>query len=40
MLPSPVVGLEARLATLKEGVVDVPTAEGAVERAQVSSASP
>ena len=39
MIPSPVEGLEARLATLREGVVDVPTTEGAVERAQVSSAS-
>ncbi|KAM4522124.1 utrophin isoform 2-T2 [Odontesthes bonariensis] len=31
---SPVEGLEARLATLREGIVDVPTTEGAVERAQ------
>lgn len=29
-------GLEARLAKLTEGIVDIPTAEGAVERAQVS----
>ncbi|KAM9339039.1 utrophin isoform 1-T1 [Symphorus nematophorus] len=34
MIPSPVEGLEARLATLREGMVDIPTAEGAVERAQ------
>ncbi|XP_067428603.1 utrophin isoform X3 [Thunnus thynnus] len=34
MTPSPVEGLEARLATLRDGVVDVPTTEGAVERAQ------
>nr|XP_046228897.1 dystrophin isoform X2 [Scatophagus argus] len=34
MVPSPVEGLEARLATLREGVVDIPTAERAVERAQ------
>ncbi|TKS76128.1 Utrophin Dystrophin-related protein 1 [Collichthys lucidus] len=33
-LPSPVEGLEARLATLREGMVDIPTAEGAVERTQ------
>lgn len=37
-LPSPVEGLEARLATLREGMVDIPTAEGAVERTQVSNA--
>lgn len=34
MVPSPVEGLEARLATLREGVLDIPTTEGAVERAQ------
>ncbi|XP_072217830.1 utrophin isoform X2 [Leuresthes tenuis] len=34
VVQSPVEGLEARLATLREGIVDVPTAEGAVERAQ------
>ncbi|XP_035534199.1 dystrophin isoform X2 [Morone saxatilis] len=34
MLPSPVEGLEARLATLREGIFDIPSAEGAVERAQ------
>ncbi|KAG8011327.1 Dystrophin, partial [Nibea albiflora] len=34
MLPSPVEGLEARLATLREGMVDIPTTEGAVERTQ------
>lgn len=28
-------GLEARLATLTDGVADIPTAEGAVEQAQV-----
>lgn len=33
-----VAGLEARLAALKEGVVDIHTTESAVERAQVSSA--
>lgn len=32
-------GLEARLATLREGIVDIHTAEGALERAQVSGAS-
>ena len=36
VVQSPVEGLEARLATLREGIVDVPTTEGAVERAQVS----
>ncbi|XP_056150942.1 dystrophin isoform X3 [Lampris incognitus] len=30
----PVEGLEARLATLREGIVDIPTTEAAVERAQ------
>ncbi|XP_030260150.1 dystrophin isoform X6 [Sparus aurata] len=34
MLPIPVESLEARLATLREGIVDIPTAEGAVDRAQ------
>ncbi|XP_037606999.1 dystrophin isoform X1 [Sebastes umbrosus] len=34
MLSSQVEGLESRLATLREGIVDIPTAEGAVERAQ------
>ncbi|XP_070782201.1 utrophin isoform X3 [Enoplosus armatus] len=34
MVPSPVEGLEVRLATLREGIADIPTAEGAVERAQ------
>ncbi|KAI4801672.1 hypothetical protein KUCAC02_019550 [Chaenocephalus aceratus] len=34
LMSSQVEGLEARLATLREGVVDIPTAEGAVERAQ------
>lgn len=29
-------GLEARLGTLRVAIMDVPTAEGAVERAQVS----
>lgn len=38
MLPSPVEGLEARLAALREGIVDIPTAEGAVEKAQVGGA--
>lgn len=33
--PSPVEGLEVRLDALRDGVVDVHTAEGAVERAQV-----
>lgn len=37
MVPCPVEGLEARLATLREGIVDIPTTESAVERAQVSS---
>ncbi|XP_029983839.1 utrophin isoform X3 [Sphaeramia orbicularis] len=32
--PSPVEALEARMATLKDGVVDIPTTEAAVERAQ------
>lgn len=36
MAPCPVEGLEARLATLREGIVDIPTTERAVERAQVS----
>lgn len=39
MMSSPVEGLEARLATLREGIVDMSTTEGAVERAQVSHAS-
>lgn len=30
-----VEGLEAKLLTLREGIVDLPTTEGAVERAQV-----
>ncbi|XP_034555010.1 dystrophin isoform X2 [Notolabrus celidotus] len=34
MLPSMVEGLEARLSTLRDGLVDIPTAEGAVEKAQ------
>ncbi|KAM7395346.1 hypothetical protein PAMA_006892 [Pampus argenteus] len=34
VIPSPVEGLEARLATLRDGVVDILTTEGAVERAQ------
>ncbi|XP_063757579.1 dystrophin isoform X2 [Eleginops maclovinus] len=34
LMSSQVEGLEARLATLREGVMDIPTAEGAVERAQ------
>ncbi|XP_056261686.1 utrophin isoform X2 [Seriola aureovittata] len=34
MVPCPVDGLEARLATLREGIVDIPTTERAVERAQ------
>ncbi|XP_075869628.1 utrophin isoform X3 [Nelusetta ayraudi] len=34
LAPSPVEGLEARLTTLRDGVVDVPTAEAAVERTQ------
>ncbi|KAM3602596.1 uncharacterized protein V6R79_007126 [Siganus canaliculatus] len=34
MVPGPVEGLEGRLATLREGMVDVPTVEMAVERAQ------
>ncbi|KAG7239203.1 hypothetical protein INR49_029954, partial [Caranx melampygus] len=34
MAPCPVEGLEARLATLREGIVDIPTTERAVERAQ------
>ena len=33
--PSLVEGLEARLGTLREGIVDGPTAEEAVEGAQV-----
>ncbi|XP_026196819.1 dystrophin isoform X4 [Anabas testudineus] len=33
-LPSPVEGLEARLAKLTQGIVDISTAEAAVERAQ------
>ncbi|XP_041661475.1 utrophin isoform X3 [Cheilinus undulatus] len=33
-LPSAVEGLEARLSTLRDGLVDIPTAEEAVERAQ------
>lgn len=39
MLSNQVEGLEARLATLREGIVDIPTAEAAVERAQVSHGS-
>lgn len=39
LAPSPVEGLEARLTTLRDGVVDIPTAEAAVERAQVSGRS-
>lgn len=35
LAPSPVEGLEARLTTLRDGVVDIPTAEAAVERTQV-----
>ncbi|XP_035851563.1 dystrophin isoform X6 [Sander lucioperca] len=34
MVLSQVEGLEGRLATLREGIVDIPTAQGAVERAQ------
>ncbi|KAM6992528.1 utrophin isoform 4-T4 [Tautogolabrus adspersus] len=34
MLPSPVEGLEERLSTLRDGLVDLPAAEGAVEQAQ------
>ncbi|XP_029281706.1 LOW QUALITY PROTEIN: utrophin [Cottoperca gobio] len=34
MMTEPVEGLEARLATLREGIEDISTAEGAVERAQ------
>ncbi|KAF0023578.1 hypothetical protein F2P81_024208 [Scophthalmus maximus] len=34
MAPCPVEALEARLATLREGMTDVPATEGAVERAQ------
>ncbi|XP_029903345.1 dystrophin isoform X2 [Myripristis murdjan] len=34
VVPDPVEGLEARLGTLREGVVDIPTMERAVERAQ------
>ncbi|KAM7367861.1 hypothetical protein PAMP_014130 [Pampus punctatissimus] len=34
MIPSPVESLEARLATLRDGVMDILTTEGAVERAQ------
>ncbi|TDH00467.1 hypothetical protein EPR50_G00188590 [Perca flavescens] len=34
MASSQVEGLEGRLATLREGIVDIPTAQGAVERAQ------
>ncbi|GLD72356.1 dystrophin-like protein, partial [Lates japonicus] len=33
MVPCPVEGLEARLTTLREGIVDIPTIESAVERA-------
>ncbi|XP_058469744.1 utrophin isoform X4 [Solea solea] len=32
--PCPVEGLEARLVTLREGIIDMPTTERAVERAQ------
>lgn len=39
LAPSPVEGLEARLTTLRDGVVDVPTAEAAVERTQVKGRS-
>ncbi|XP_034435041.1 dystrophin isoform X4 [Hippoglossus hippoglossus] len=34
MAPCPVEALEARLATLREGITDVPTTEASVERAQ------
>ncbi|XP_069370635.1 utrophin isoform X2 [Paralichthys olivaceus] len=34
MAPCPVEALEARLATLREGISDIPTTEAAVERAQ------
>ncbi|XP_078146088.1 utrophin isoform X3 [Centroberyx gerrardi] len=34
MVPDPVEGLEARLGTLREGIVDIPTTERAVEQAQ------
>nr|XP_033503851.1 dystrophin isoform X5 [Epinephelus lanceolatus] len=34
MVSNQVEGLEARLATLRQRIVDIPTAEGAVERAQ------
>ena len=37
VVEDPVEGLEARLATLREGIVDIPTTEAAVERAQVST---
>lgn len=35
--PSPVEGLEVRLAAMRDGVVDIHTAEGAVGRAQVNT---
>lgn len=35
--PSQVEGLEVRLAALRDGVVDIHTAEGAVGRAQVNT---
>lgn len=35
--PGPVEALEVRLATLRDGVVDIHTTEGAVERAQVNT---
>lgn len=38
LAPSPVEALEARLTTLRDGVVDTPTAEAAVERTQVRGA--
>lgn len=38
--PSPVEGLEIRLATLRDGIVDIHTTEGAVERAQVHKLQP
>ncbi|XP_032398145.1 dystrophin isoform X3 [Etheostoma spectabile] len=34
LVSSQVEGLEGRLATLREGIVDIPTAQGAVEQAQ------
>lgn len=36
LVQSVVEGLEARLATLRNGMVDMPTTQEAVERAQVS----